>query len=233
MKNIKAVLYYEWIGTMKALRIFGIVLLSVVLLSFIMAMTMQDGNVYMGGTSIAIYAFLTVSGFINVKDSMPYCIRRGSSRKGFITAIFISFLSVSLIMSIFHTVLIELSMAAGQWLNLNNVFFFRFADLITPSPSILTSIAVDFFVSFFCLASSFFAGTIFIRFGKKAGFTLFGLLFLAFITPTIQEKVGTFLFGTSNQAHLSHFAVFFAAGIVLLMISWPIVRRISISPSIQ
>lgn len=233
MNNIKAVLHYEWTGTKKAASVFWIILGSTMLLSIIFAYSFTDGEVYMGGTSIALFAYLMITGFISVKDSMPYCIRRGATRNQFLAGIGLSFLVTSIIMAVIHTILVELAIMAGNLLNLKTVHFFRLSDLLSTSPSLLTATVVDMLLSFFCLATAFLIGAIFFRFGKTIGLSFLALSGLILMNSSVQTKIGSFLFGNASNAILMDFVILFLIGVICFFITWPIIRKMSIHPTTQ
>ncbi|OAH53142.1 MULTISPECIES: hypothetical protein [Bacillaceae] len=234
MNNIKAVIHYEWTGTKKAASVFWIILGSTVLLSIISAYSFTDGEVYMGGTSIALFAYLTITGFIAVKDSMSYCIQRGATRNQFLAGIGLSFLVTSIIMAVIHTILVELAiLVTKDLLNLKTVHFFRLSDLLSTSPSFLTATVVDMLLSFFCLATAFLIGAIFFRFGKTIGLSFLAFCGLILMNASIQTKIGSFLFSDSSNAILMDFVILFFLGVICFFITWLIIRKTSIHPSIQ
>jgi ABC-2 type transport system permease protein len=231
MNNIKAVLHYEWNGTKKAASVFWIILGSTMLLSIIFAYSFTGGEVYMGGTSIALFTYLTITGFIAVKDSMPYCIQRGATRNQFLTGIGLSFLFTSITMAVIHTILVELAIMAGDLLNLKTVHFFRLSDLMSTSSSLLITTVVDMLLSFFFLTTAFLMGAIFYRFGKTIGLSFLAFSGLIMMTASIQEKIGSFLFSDSSNAILMDFITLFFIGVICFFITWPIIRKMSIYPS--
>lgn len=233
MNNIKAVIHYDWTGTKKAASVFWIILASTMLLSIIFAYSFTEGEVYMGGTSLGLFAYLAITGFIAVKDSLPYCIRRGATRNQFLAGIGLSFLITSILMGVIHTILVELAILAGNVLNLKTVHFFRLSDLLSTSPSLLTATVVDILLSFFFLSTAFLAGAIFFRFGKTIGLSFLAFLGLLVMIPSIQTKIGAFFFSDSSHALLADFVILFFIGVICFFITWPIIRKTSIHPSAQ
>ncbi|WP_144289448.1 hypothetical protein [Domibacillus epiphyticus] len=230
MSNIKAVLYYEFIGLKKAVSGFWIILGVMMILSILLSFSMSDGVVYMSGTSLALALYMIVTGFITVKVSLPYCIRRGATRNQFLAGIGLSFFLTSMVMAAIHTIFLELGTFAGNLLNVKKIHFFRASDLISETPSIFASTVIDMFLFFFCLAAAFFIGAIFFRFARKAGYTFLAISPLFFL-PNIQEKLIELTRSLVNGPEFANFFIIFIIGIVCFAATWPVIRNLSIHPS--
>ncbi|UFU00025.1 hypothetical protein KO561_03405 [Radiobacillus kanasensis] len=229
-KQLKAMLYFYVTDMRKQFTIFWMILMSIVVVSLIMATTMPDFWEAYLTISIPVYTFSGVAGFKIIKESLPFTIKMGGTRSSYFVSIGMFMLGYSIIAAFITNVVHSLSMLVMDILKLDNLQIMHPTALMGQEDVWLYRFGIDFYLNFFFIATLFILGLIFYKFGIVGGFLTLGVFALlnavAIASGELIELGEVVIF----QSEVSHYLVLFGIGAFLYVISWSLLRRISAVP---
>lgn len=189
MKEIRAVLQLHWIDTRLSFTIFWSILTAVTIISLVISLSLTEGNMVIGGAP-AIYIYLAIHSFINVRETFPFALGMGSTRRNYHIGTFIAFAVLAavtaLIQAAYHYLggmLFKAFDVAGEKTDAF-INFWKFTGESLPASATLW---LDFMIAFLILTVVNLFSSIQFRFGKLVSLSLSGLLALTIITPRINE----------------------------------------------
>ena|SRR5699024_2045278 len=235
--QLKGSFYYVVTNTKRPFTIFWIILGGFMFLSYGMSyLFVGSETVVSYDLSFPIYIFGAVLGFNFVKNCIPYLIRMGSSRMNISLTIGLSFILLSIFNALIANTLYELMNKIAGEVN-RGIFtigigdasytFTHLADLIMKNMW-FNRVVIDTSIGFFLLASFFLLGLIFYRYGYIGGFSALGLFMAVIVFGIAKEWLIDFFKYIFTDFHFIFFYQLFLTGIVIYLISYLLMRRLTI-----
>lgn len=226
-KQIKGLLYFYVTDLKFSLKVFWSILLAIAVISLVISYFIRDienGFFHLSLTG-PIYVYCAIVGFLMVKDSIPFSIKMGATRKNILMSLAIFFLGLSLFMSILASSLQVIINYITQLLDMPHFNFLHIANIFDGSW--MTRMIIDTSITFFALSLLFVIGLIFYRSGVVGGGITLGIVFLVALTGFAQGWLGDFFINIFTNFSITFFYQLFLFGVILLGISWLMVRRIT------
>lgn len=240
-RQLKASLYYLSADAKYNLTYFWVILLSVLLLTIILDVVFSGSGEITFSFSFAIYVFVAIMGYITIKNTIPYLIKMGSTRRNIFLAIGIYFiglatlnallantiqLMVKFIYSIFgnRTVFNNgiITYSDGtESINFNHIAFFI-------QDTWLNRVIIDITISLFLLALMYFIGLIFYRFGIVGGFLFLGGLMFTFIFGMSEGWLLNIFITIFTDFGIQFFFQLILIASIVYLLSYLILRRLPI-----
>lgn len=226
-KQIKGLLYFYVTDLKFSLKVFWSILLSIAAISLVITYFIRDVENGFFNLSLTgpIYVYCAIVGFLMVKDSIPFSIKMGATRKNIYISLAIFFIGLSLFMSTIASLLQVMIHYLTDLLDMPNFNFLHLANFIDGSW--MMRIVIDTSVTFFALSLLFVVGLIFYKYGVIGGGISFGIVFLIVLTGIAQGWLGDFFIKVFTHFSMTFFYQLFLIGVLLYGISWFMVRRIT------
>lgn len=235
--DIKGVIHYLVVNVRYAFMIFWSILLSIYLISLLLS-TIGDRSNVMFQASIPIYIFCLVIGMWTVKNTIPYLLKMGVTRKLIYAGTGVYFLGLAIFQSLLANTLIKFTEALGKSAISGDVtifdgheevsFQFMHVSQFLENDTFITQVTVDSIISFTALSTMFFIGLIFYRYGLIGGFTSLGVLFFLYILSIAQGAfVELITYIMENYSLVLYFQLF-AISILIYGLSFLLIRRLTI-----
>ncbi|WP_100013310.1 hypothetical protein [Lentibacillus sediminis] len=227
-RQIQGMLYFCFTDARYSLMIFWTILLAILLVSLpfaYYASTLEEG--FFGFTLTApIYVWCSIMGYLAVKESIPFSIKMGATRKNIFVSLGLFFASLSLGLAIVVNVLHELVLTFMNAIGVDIFFFIH--PVYFLEDTWMNRVIMDTAMMFFLFAVMFLIGLVFYKFGLAGGGSLLGMLLLVLLTGVAQG----WLVDAATQLFRDFSMVFFyqllGIGLVLYCISFLFLRRITI-----
>lgn len=218
IRQCRGILLFEVLDIRNSLTIFWTILISCMALSFGIQFT-TGGNMTVS-SSAAVYIFSAIAGFMTVKETYPFSIKRGATRKNYYVATSLFLLMLAMFMAAAHTLLIMVIEGMGSMMVNGNFKIYYMAKFLGHENLYLVNFFIDGALSFFLLSGFFLLGSLFYRFGLLGGYAAIGLgAVLLFIPAVRNEFIKTGFEFLGDQA-LQHFGYLIGIGAVFLAIGW-------------
>lgn len=187
MRGIKAVLTLQWIDTRFSLLIFWSILTAVMIGGLLISLTFTEGTMVIGG-AFSVYIYLAIHSFINVRETFPFALAMGSTRRNYYIGTFIAYILLAALTSLmllgFHYVG-KIMFSAFGVTGQDGEVFLTFLQFAGQSLSPLATLWFDFIVSFLVLTLFQLLSSILFRFGGLVALIVGGLLMLSIVTPGV------------------------------------------------
>ncbi|GAA0597918.1 hypothetical protein GCM10009001_12550 [Virgibacillus siamensis] len=226
--QIKGLLYFFVTDIRHSLTVFWTILLSILVVAFAFAIfltSVEDGFMYFMLTA-PIYVYCAILGFLTVKESVPFSIKMGATRKNLFISLGIFFFVLSLTMSVAASVLQEIVNGIAEATGIDTFTFMHLAYFLENTW--YTRIVIDTSVSFFFLSFMFIVGLIFYKYGFAGGGGFLGTLVLLLLISIAKGWIIDFFIDLFADIDLTFFYQMIGIGIVLYLISFVFLRKITI-----
>lgn len=235
-KQLNGSLYYLVANVRYSFIIFWIILMVMLAVTIISALLVPD-SVISFQLAAPIYVFAAVIGFWTVKNAFPYLIKMGSTRKN----IFLSFGIYALLLSLLNAVIANsvnsiVALIFGGKMELGFITVtengstmtnYHLGDFLGEN-SWITRVFIDTSISFFFLAVMFIIGLIFYRFGLIGGFSFIGAGVIIFILGMSKGWLLDFFAAIFRDFSIIFFYQLLVTGILIYLVSFLLIRRITI-----
>lgn len=227
-RQIKGMLYLFIMEGRRTLSIFWGIMLSTLLLSLILVSIFikdPNGDIYITFIiSVAVYVYCAIYGFNTVKEDFSFTIKLGAMRRNIWLSKIIYFLGLSALLAILITVVQKVFAILANIFGVSSQTF----QLIHPADildgSLLQQLVIDFSVSFFTLAIFYLFGIMFYKYGLVGG----GGLVSTLVVATIFILQTDWISSLNISFTLTLFSVVFLVGLMLYLVTWPFIRKITI-----
>ncbi len=225
LKDLKAIIYFLAIDTRFSLIVFWSILLASLGVMYVTAL-LFDTQMFVS-TSMAIYIFSAITGFLMTKEDFPYCIKMGATRNQFVIGSFVYTVGLALMMSLFHVVVYQFF----SWLivvgNIADFSMVHLVEVTSLSPAWYNLFLIDALVCFLFVSTGFLLSSIFYRLGLIGGITTIAVFIISLIIPTSREWIlNVFLHFEQNQLVI-HYLSMAILSILLIIPNWGLLRQAS------
>ncbi|WP_174615958.1 hypothetical protein [Virgibacillus ihumii] len=227
-RQIKGLLYFFVTDIRHSLIVFWTILLSILVVSFAFAIfltSVEDGFMYFMLTA-PIYVYCAILGFLTVKESVPFSIKMGATRKNLFISLGIFFFALSLAMSVAASVLQEIVNGITGATGIDTFTFMHLAYFLENTW--YTRIVIDTSVSFFFLSFMFIVGLIFYKYGFAGGGGFLGVLVVLLLIGIAKGWIIDFFMNLFADIELTFFYQMIGIGVVFYFISFVFLRKITI-----
>ncbi|MGM8213748.1 hypothetical protein ACLIBH_13325 [Virgibacillus sp. W0430] len=245
-RQIKGSLYYLTTHVMYSLKIFWIILLSilVVTIAFELVFVKDTTSVIVFNLAFPIYVFAAIVGQLTVKGYIPFLIKMGSTRKNLFTSIGIHFISIAAFNALFantiHSIVTYMyKFFGGNSVSNNARSMFIISDgeqsfsfnhlAYFVQDTWMTRFVIDTSVSFFLLTAGFILGLVFFRYKLIGGFSFIGVIGLLFIIGMADGWLWDFLVTIFQNFSIIFFVQLVGVAFVLYILSFLLLRRITVT----
>lgn len=236
--QLKGTLYYLYTNVKFTLFIFWTIIAGVLALTLVSSYLMSEGTISFQ-LSLSVYVFCTIIGGWTVKNAIPYTVKLGSTRKNLYVSLGIYFLGFSLFNSIIANLInkiidiffgmnriagtVEITGSSNE----KSFTFFHFAQFLAED-SWITYVFVDTAICYFLLSASFIVGLIFYKYGLIGGFAFLGIGMFTMIFGVAKGWLLKFILHVFTDFSIVFFYQLFVVGILVYLISFVFLRRITI-----
>ncbi|MEN2465215.1 hypothetical protein [Ornithinibacillus sp. FSL M8-0202] len=227
-KQIKGLLYFYISDIRHNILIFWSILLFMLLVSLafgVYLLGVEDGMLAFG-FPFAIYFYCLVIGFTRVKESIPFSIKMGATRKNILISMGIYFLIIATVQSLVANTIQEVVLLLTKNANITSFMFLHPAMIIEDNW--LNRLLIDISVMFFLLSFMFVMGLLFYKYGLAGGGLVAGVLVILLLFGIAKGWVYDIIVEFVNQVNIVFFYQMFGIGLLFFLLSFVFVRRITI-----
>ncbi|HWO77022.1 MAG TPA: hypothetical protein VNM69_14190 [Bacillus sp. (in: firmicutes)] len=222
-RQIKAIVTFSILDVRYAVQVFWAILIGFMLLGVGITMSFNN-SLSFAGSGIAMYIFCAITGFQTVKESFPFSIKMGGTRKNYFVSMCLFFTLLSLLMSLIHNVFLTAYEKFLDVLNLQ-IFTFHFSMITGLEDTWILRFFIDSVIAFFLLNLLFFVGIMFYRFGLIGGYSVIGIIVLFFFIPGVSTQVLDFIFGFASVEAVMHYIWLIVISLLILVVNWAVMRK--------
>lgn len=227
-RQMKGLLYFYFADVRYSLTIFWMILMSIVVVT--LTITYFLNNIEGGFMTLSItgpmYVYCGILGFLTVKESIPFSIKRGATRKNIFFSLVIFFLSLSLVKSVIGSTLQVIVEFLNTKIRIENFHFIHLAYF--TNDTWFHRILIDISIMFFAFSLMFAIGLLFYRYGLVGGGIFVGLLIITALTGAFQGWLIDFFTNIFKTFNNTFYLQLFGIGVVIYALSMLLLRRITI-----
>ncbi|WP_047985188.1 hypothetical protein [Ornithinibacillus californiensis] len=227
-KQIKGLLYFYISDIRHSLMIFWSILLLVLVVSIAFAYYLigVEDSMMAFGFPFAIYFYCLILGFMTVKESIPFAIKMGATRKNILISLAIFFLGLVVLKSIVASTIQEIVLLFTDATGITTFQFLHPAMMLEDTW--LNRILIDVCIMFFLLSFMFIIGLLFYKYGFAGGGLVAGILAIATLFGVAKGWIYEFIVDVVTQMDMLFFYQVLGVGLLLFLLSNVFVRRITI-----
>ncbi|BAB07213.1 hypothetical protein P4631_17105 [Halalkalibacterium halodurans] len=212
--------------TGRSFLIFWSILFGFIVLSFALSLFLTETNIIFY-VSFPSYIFVTITGFLMVKQDFAFLVHMGKSRTHFTYVAFAFFVILAIVMSFINAMVHVITHFIINQFALT-ITIDTFAILLLSQSNFLTSIWVDATIMLTLLTVSFFVASISYRFGRVGTYLFCALVLLLLIFPPVRDVLHPFFLGFSEKG-ASHFSWLLLLSVFFTSLSVVTLRKSSLS----
>lgn len=226
-KQIKGLLYFFLTDARYSITIFWSILIGIIVLSLSISYFLigVEAEFYLSA-SIPMYIYCAIFGYITVKESIPFALKIGATRKSIFVSIGLFFLILSLLKAVFMSIIHSTTLAFADAVGISNFVFIHPATLL--GDTWLSRVVVDTAIMFLMFSMLFIMGLIFYRTGLAGGGIVAGILVLLLLFGIAEGWLFEFIWDLLVDVELTLFIQMFGIGLVFYLLSIIFIRRITI-----
>ncbi|WP_339229140.1 hypothetical protein NSQ77_04715 [Oceanobacillus sp. FSL K6-2867] len=225
-RQIKGLLYFFATDIRYSLMIFWTILLGILIVSLVISYFMlgvENGQLYF--MFQFIYVYCGILGFITVKESIPFSLKMGATRKNLFISLGLFFLSIALMKAVIANTLHTVILYATDITNLHSFGFMHLAQLMEDTW--INRVVIDTSLMFFFLTVMFLTGLLFYRYGLLGGGIVVGAGVILLLVGVAQGWLIDLFANLFSDLKLTIFLQIFGLGIVFYLLSFLLLKRIT------
>jgi len=227
-RQIKGLLYFFIADVRYSLAIFWTILMGILVVTLTVAYFLN--NVENGFMTLSLtgpmYVYCAILGFITVKESIPFSIKMGATRKNFFISLGLFFLGLSLVKAVAASIiqiLVDLLNAKAGI----DTFMFLHLTYFTDD-TWYTRIFIDTSIMFLSFSALFVIGLLFYKYGLAGGGSVVGVIVILMLIGLAQGWLIDFFIDIFQSIDMMLFGKLLVLGIVIYSFSMTLLRRITI-----
>ncbi|WP_164670016.1 hypothetical protein [Virgibacillus doumboii] len=228
-RQIKGLLYFYASDYRHSLTIFWTILMAIIVVSvgFTYFLSgVNDGDAFFRlSLTGPMYVYCAIIGFIAVKDSVPFTIKMGATRKNLFVSMGIFFLVLSFAMAVAGAILQELVMALMNATGIDMFSFLHPAYFLENTW--YTRIIIDTSIMFFFTAAMFVIGLLFYKYGLVGGGSFLGAVLVVLLLGVAQGWLTDFVIDLVSGIDIGFFYQLLGIAVVIYGITFIFLRRIT------
>lgn len=217
IRQCRGILLFEVLDMRHSLVIFWSILVACMAVSF--GISLSTGSSMIFSSGMAVYIFSSIAGFLTVKETYPFSVKMGATRRNYYVTTSLFLLLLSLFMAGGHTLLIILLESIGGT-GSGGLKLFYFSMLLESDVPYFLNFYTDAAICFFLQTIFFVLGSIFYRFGLIGGYAAIGLAAVLFIIPDVRDVLIETVFKFGGPEAIGYYGGLFGAGALFLAAGW-------------
>ncbi|MGD6796376.1 hypothetical protein [Metabacillus indicus] len=217
IRQCRGILLFEVLDIRNSLTIFWSILIACMALSY--GIQLSTGGNLTVSSGMAVYIFSSIAGFLTVKETYPFSIKMGATRRNYYVTTSLFLLMLALFMAASHTVLIMV-LEAMEAFGPGELKLFYLSMILESEFPYLTNFYVDTAICFFLQAMFFVLGSIFYRFGLLGGYAAIGLAAVLLFIPAVRDEFIAVIFKFGGEQALAYHGGLMGVGALLLVLGW-------------
>lgn len=225
-RQINGLLYFFITDIRYSLMIFWTILLGILGVSLAISYFMlgvENGQLYF--MFQFIYVYCGILGFITVKESIPFSLKMGATRKNLFISLGLFFVAIALMKAVIANTLHTVILYATDIINLHSFGFMHVAQLLEDTW--VNRVVIDASVMFLFLTVMFLTGLLFYRYGLLGGGIVVGTGVIILLVGVAQGWLIDFFINLYSDLKLTLFLQIFGIGIVMYLISFLLLKRVT------
>ncbi|MBR3118513.1 hypothetical protein [Oceanobacillus profundus] len=225
-RQINGLLYFFITDIRYSLMIFWTILLGILGVSLTISyflLGVEDGSLYF--MFQFIYVYCGILGFITVRESIPFALKMGATRKNLFISLGLFFAAIALMKAVIANTLHTIILYFTDVTNLHTFGFMHVAQLMEDTW--VNRVIIDMSVMFLFLTVMFLTGLIFYRYGLLGGGIVVGIEVIILFVGIAQGWLIDFFTDLFSDLKLTLFLQIFGIGIVIYLISFLLIRRVT------
>ncbi|WP_067728735.1 hypothetical protein [Oceanobacillus damuensis] len=226
-RQLKGLLYFFVTDILYSLRIFWLILLSILVVSLTISyflLNVENGAYYFG-FSFPIYIYCAILGFLTVRESIPFSLKMGAVRKNLFISIGLFFLGLAIVKAVIANSIHSLTLAFTNRAGIHPFEFMHPAQLLEDTW--LNRVIIDTAIMFFMFAVMFIVGLLFYKYGLVGGGSVVGLSAVLLLVGIAQGWVMDYIIELYSSIDMMFFTQMLAGGIIIYCISFLFLRKIT------
>src|SRR5690625_18344 len=227
-RQIKGLLYFNFTDARYPLTIFWTILMGILVISLTIAYMIKniEGSFMTFSLTGPMYVYCAILGFLTVKESIPFSLKRGATRKNIFISLVTFFIGISIAMTTVGSTLQVIVDLFVQKIGVDNFMFLHVAYF--TDDTWINRIFIDLTFMFFLFSFIFVLSLLFYRYGLLVGSAFIGLLFILILTGFAQGWLTDFLVAQFQTLDQTFYIQLFAIGIIIYGLSFFLLRRITV-----
>ncbi|WP_047981077.1 hypothetical protein [Ornithinibacillus contaminans] len=227
-RQVKGLLYFFATDIRHSVIVFWSILLfvlaTVLTLSYFLFTSVDSKMTF--GFPFPMYVYCLILGFITVKQSVPFAIKMGATRKSLFVSLGIFFFIMAVAKSIIANTLQEIVQVIMDKTNFDAFMFLHPAMLVENNW--LNRVLFDSAIMFFLFMFMFVIGLIFYKYGVLGGASVAGVLAILLLIALAKGWVIDFVTDLIRNIDMGFVGQLAGLGLLLFLISYSFIRRITI-----
>lgn len=227
--QIKGLLYLFVMEFRYSILIFWTILLSLLgafLVFYYAVITPADSNFFFG-FAFAIYFYCGVLGFIAVKETVPFALKIGATRKNFYIAAGLFFLGLAAFFSLAANSIQSLVTFLIDGTRMESMQFIHLANFV--GGTWVDRFVTDLSMMFLLMTILFLTGLVFYKYGQLGGGILAGVAAAVVLAGIAQGWLIAWFIELFAEINILFFYQVLLLGLVLYAVSFVMLRDISIT----
>lgn len=228
IRQMKGLIYYYVTDSKRTLTIFWGILLSTLIAAIVVAyflISVDDAKMFFS-IPTALYIFTGIFGFVIAKQKISFTIKMGAIRKNIFASFFLFFLVFSIINSAAVSTVHGLISYILKKFSIDSYVLFHPADLLANTW--WTRFMIDASILFIILVTFYLLGLIFYKYGLIGGGIVAGIFVITLLLLLAKGLLIDFIQDGLATLDLMTFGQIFIVGIVIYLLTWFLVRKITI-----
>lgn len=226
-KQIKGLMYFFVTEVRYSLIIFWTILLSILVVSLTISyflLGVEGGQLYFA-LSFWLYIYGGIYGFQTVKESIPFALKMGATRKNIYISIGLFFLLLAFAKAFVVNTIQSVTLYFIDVTNLHTFQMLHPAFFLTDNW--LNRFIIDMSIIFFSLSFMFIIGLLFYRYGLLGGGSFVGVLVVILLLGIAQGWIINFFAELFSQIEITFFLQLLGVGVIIYLMSILFIRRIT------
>ncbi|KMJ56687.1 hypothetical protein AB685_20695 [Bacillus sp. LL01] len=229
LNDMKAVLYYLTVDIRFSFMVFWSILILSLTAMFIIVLSFDTRMIVT--TSMAIYIFCGITGFLTTKETFPYCIKLGATRTRYVVSVLVYCFAVAAVFSIIHVIIQTIFNSLVQAAASERFLTYHTVEATTLANTWYNALLVDMIICFLLLSLGFLLGTIFFRLGLIGGLGTLAVLAIIVILPYTRNFIFDAIVNVEGWKLGFNFLMLVGVALLAYLPNWGMLRRASTVPS--
>lgn len=166
-----------------------------------------------------------ILGFLTVKQSIPFSLKLGATRKNIFISLGLFFLGLSIAKAIFASIIQSLTLKFTEITSIHTFEFIHPASLLEDTW--LNRVIIDSSILFFLSVFMFIISLLFYKYGLAGGGSVTGIMVIALLVGIAKGWIFDFFINLFSDINLLFFFQLFAISLLLFCLSFLLLRKIT------
>ncbi|WP_223703372.1 hypothetical protein [Sutcliffiella deserti] len=228
LKDMRAVLYYLAVDMRFSFIVFWSIMILSITTMFLIVLSFDTNMIVV--TSMAIYIFCGITGFLTTKETFPYCIKLGATRNQYLLSVLIYCVIVATVFSTIHIIYLKIFNQIVAISGSEHFLTFHTVEATALANTWYNQLFVDTIICFLLLSFGFLLGTIFYRTGLIGGLSTLALIVIIAIFPPTRNFLLDILVDMEGWKQGLNFLLVLGVALLAYLPNWGMLRKASTLP---